>query len=877
MGTHPQQSPMPILNNQHLHHHPSSGGVSSSSSAATAGPRAKCDQVVYEALCKACEIIVGSRTSTAPSSGVGATTTSSTPRFNIQIPEVAGVRSILSQYRLQLHVPIRLDVYCQHPPNTPDEAPRRELLERWCLEYKPNTHQYHPQQSNNNSNSNATDPMVQLTHVCKRVVVWLRTLYCWTRMLPASAMAQQHQQQQQQQRYNNSNALSIGFAIYVNTDGSQDDVSDLMTRQGFISNSSSSSNRGSSSSSSGGGTIVLTPYGELSWQVVYAPPSQLERHLPPPLAMRTVRMQIPADAVTRSGTSSSSRPIPLPRNVHHHHRHSDYNTNNDDDATRLAPHSAPLYGGAAARGLTYTERSQQKQWEAQQHRRSRQPFWQSSGKSFDPSGLLHSTPERQQQQQVGATTPTTMSHHQRASSVQTKSSADANPPRVMSGLSLALLMASNDDDHLADSPTPAPEPHAADDHNNNHDVSPDESGVVMVYSDDGQEETAEEAKRRAALHQVPPHFVPQASTGEYGYGYNNHIPWQKIHPSQSHPTNTATTSSTSVSRQPSFGRTLSSSPGSYTASPLRAPPTPPALCNNTLKLDSLGAHLIPPRSGRSSESKSSNSSVALPPFPPRPAGFLQEAASFERSGHTMGLMMGLGGEEMSASKLATSPATRERTSSLDLLRSSPFVASSSVGDPQQPMVRDSLLASTADADLLRRSLWSTSNTAAGLLTSSTTGGALFSNGAAFPNYPPHPLDPPVDSEDSYWSEEMPFAVELLPSPAPSFCSTTDSTLPGKSDSKSNFGAGGSSFLGNSAAASLAQKCATGQHHPRLKLLDSSRIISISQQQKTSHCDSLADQLQELRAFGASLRLGEEQGSLSGSGSSAAANPITLRS
>jgi hypothetical protein len=26
--------------------------------------------------------------------------------------------------------------------------------------------------------------------------------------------------------------------------------------------------------------------------------------------------------------------------------------------------------------------------------------------------------------------------------------------------------------------------------------------------------------------------------GDYGYGYNNHIPWQKIHPSQSNPTMT---------------------------------------------------------------------------------------------------------------------------------------------------------------------------------------------------------------------------------------------------------------------------------------------------------------------------------------------------
>ena len=115
---------------------------------------------------------------------------------------------------------------------------------------------------------------------------------------------------------------------------------------------------------------------------------------------------------------------------------------------------------------------------------------------------------------------------------------------------------------------------------------------------------------------------------------------------------------------------------------------------------------------------------------------------------------------------------------------------------------------------------------------------------------------------------------------------------------SKSGASSSTYLGNSAVATLAQKCAMGQHHPRLKLLEAGggTANSSSGQQhdaadasaaatlQTDLVNSLADQLQELRAFGASLRVSttlhdEGDTPLSGSSSSATNtihSPILLR-
>ena len=47
-------------------------------------------------------------------------------------------RSILQRWKRTMHVPLRLDVYYQHPQvEGSEKAGERELLERWCLEYAP--------------------------------------------------------------------------------------------------------------------------------------------------------------------------------------------------------------------------------------------------------------------------------------------------------------------------------------------------------------------------------------------------------------------------------------------------------------------------------------------------------------------------------------------------------------------------------------------------------------------------------------------------------------------------------------------------------------------------------------------------------------------
>jgi hypothetical protein len=94
---------------QHPHPHTTTG----TPSIETNGPRAKCDQVVFEAIAKAAEIVVGSRcwidpvnpssnhqkVVQHPNVGFGgnggmaaAGNTGSSSRFNLFVPEVQGVR-----------------------------------------------------------------------------------------------------------------------------------------------------------------------------------------------------------------------------------------------------------------------------------------------------------------------------------------------------------------------------------------------------------------------------------------------------------------------------------------------------------------------------------------------------------------------------------------------------------------------------------------------------------------------------------------------------------------------------------------------------------------------------------------------------------------
>ena len=190
------------------------------------------------------------------------------------------VRSILQRWKRALHVPLRLDVYYQHADS------RRELLERWCLEYAPKTSNSYPTGNNGPLINQSADPIVQLRQVCKQIVIWLRCLYCWSRMLPAQALRSQNTQ-------NNA----IGFSIYVVSEGN-DDVSSLVSQQGFSSQSQPHS--------------VVTPYGELGWKVFYAPKNAVQRLIPevPPYSQA---MNIPTNR-------TSSQPIPMRSQQYQQHQ-----------------------------------------------------------------------------------------------------------------------------------------------------------------------------------------------------------------------------------------------------------------------------------------------------------------------------------------------------------------------------------------------------------------------------------------------------------------------------------------------------------------------------------------------------------------------------
>jgi hypothetical protein len=152
-----------------------------------------------------------------------------------------------------------------------------------------------------------------------------------------------------------------------------------------------------------------------------------------------------------------------------------------------------------------------------------------------------------------------------------------------------------------------------------------------------------ENQSRKAFHQMPPHLQQ-----EYGYGYNNHIPWQKIHPSNTQPISMeddaalAATPPTLSSRNnpffsppktPTFASPLSSRNAASTP-PRQTMPTPPfPTATRTLALpDTL---LLPPQL-----------SQQQPTVPQQPPSLLDEKP-YER---------------------VLPPLT-----SLDLLHSSPFV------------------------------------------------------------------------------------------------------------------------------------------------------------------------------------------------------------
>ena len=167
------------------------------------GPRGKCDTVIFEAMTKACEIIIRGRCtdlelkSSSAATGRGNGSRSSSSRFNIQVDEVPSVRSILQTWKRALNIPLRLDIFYEYADTSAASnggGVQRELLERWCIDYK-NVNNVMMSSSSSSkimtgattSSTSTTTPSSsssQLRLVCKRIVVLLRNLHCMTRMLP---------------------------------------------------------------------------------------------------------------------------------------------------------------------------------------------------------------------------------------------------------------------------------------------------------------------------------------------------------------------------------------------------------------------------------------------------------------------------------------------------------------------------------------------------------------------------------------------------------------------------------------------------------------------------------------------------------------------
>jgi len=412
-------------------------------------------------------------------------------------------------------------------------------------------------------------------------------------------------------------------------------------------------------------------------------------------------------------------------------------------------------------------------------------------------------------------------------------------------------------------------------------------------------------RRRAVLHQMPPHLLEQQQKehqaliqqqqqhqqtghGEYGYAYNNHIPWQKIHPSSTKPT----VDSTNDSGDGGQNHRLSSSPGA-TANILSS--TPPsgaflaatAFENGGVPSSSMISHSparwIPPRS------------TATPPFQTRMAGFDHEAsAAVQQQQQPMAQPYKAQIGHGMVYDDVLPPLT-----SLDLLHSSPFqinqqgslLSSLSVGGGGIA----SLMTHHSGGGLdLRRSIWGSGGGTSGMPNSFLA----------------------AQADDDF--EDMPFAVDFgepasvgtAAVPTIAGANTTSIADPSATAPSSVLGASTSA----SAVASFAQKLKIAPSN-RLKLFESQASIAAAtagmqassnnnnnnkieasatteqvgehqMQQMDLLVSSLADQLAEFRSFGASLQLEPtEEGTSnqqrvkhvsSGASASSTSTPITLR-
>ncbi len=419
----------------------------------------------------------------------------------------------------------------------------------------------------------STDPIVQLRQVCKQIVIWLRSLYCWSRMLPAQALRSQNTQ-------NNA----IGFSIYVVSEGN-DDVTGLISQQGFSSQSQPHS--------------VATPYGELGWKVFYAPKSVVQRLIPE---------VSPYSHSNSTSNRTSSQPIPMQSQQSQQSQAQSFHPSRDLMRRDSTPVTATARSAPHNTGRAYQRSKSDISGDAEH-------YFMSVGGNNDG---MHTD-----QQQIAQVQHTIQNLH--GASGTTGVSTTDPPTKTLSALSLAMMTLSD------------------------HDDSTGVNGSIATCA--ANVEAAE--KRRAALHHAPPQLPqqsspsvnkksPLASAGEYGYGYNNHIPTMRANNTPPSMNPLSSPSSTPV---PPLGST----PPGY----LLGGPTPPLATN--------WSNLIPPRG------------AVTPPFT-RPMGFVGEppnqplppAAS---SGHRTTNQKHFSATMAPGQQPNVSSAP---TTSLDLLHSSPF-------------------------------------------------------------------------------------------------------------------------------------------------------------------------------------------------------------
>ncbi|VEU43881.1 unnamed protein product [Pseudo-nitzschia multistriata] len=679
---------------QHVPHHKHSamrtGGQSHPNPPHPSGPRAQCDQVVFEAIAKAAEIVVASRCWLGEAGeGRGASSSNGSGRFNLLVPEVQSVRSILQRWKRTMHVPLRLDVYYQHAPSPAANANAhaneqgaraegdRELLERWCLEYAPVESASEPQSG---LLASLDDPIVQLRKVCKNIVVWLRTLYCHSRLLPAQALRKRGGTTTNTSR----SSGHIGFSVYVVGKG-QDDVSGLL-QQGFGSEPSAAARGGGPP----GG--VHTPYGVLGWRAYTAPRALVEKLV----ALERGRESLRTREIPGTGTRS------IPMKVLHHprshpHQQQYYSSTPPTNGTTLfsspsQQHSQqqPVARSAPHRGYRRSHSSPVEHTGG--HLRQQQPQQQQQPQPLPASlhpnllapGSHHGLRRRsgthhEGMVSVSAATETTGFARDETgpeedevrppgASNQGSGSGGIGGGKNLSALSLALLTMKDHEGNNGggtSQPTPSDDPQR-------QARTPEHQQQHPHQQQDQQtpEEIAASEKRRAALHRAPP--VAATGVGEYGYAYNNHhggglSSSPGFRPSSMTPSTYGTTPpGYLLSGTPSVGSYL----GSKTAG-LLVPPGRPAPSSAGGETGSEGAPVPPPF-------------VRSLGFSGQPVAALAPSGATERGPEKEGL---LHGPEGTCAVGSGAPGSSQRDAgddhepSLDLLHSSPFASAGASSVP----------------------------------------------------------------------------------------------------------------------------------------------------------------------------------------------------